>query len=65
MWGVAHDRTHSRADWYSILGQEARTLLEPNHEPHEYHTALVKVAAVAIAALEAGRFPSPGGDAAS
>jgi hypothetical protein len=52
-WGGAnHDADNSLSDWRSYILKQLR-LVETNATPQEYRPRLVKIAALAIAALEA------------
>ena len=54
LWGPIHDYKHTPNSWRIILEREASSLMNGN-APRANTAALVKVAAVAIAALEDAR----------
>ncbi len=51
-WGAAHDRNHSWWDWKGYMLLRLR-LVEPQENTKKRRCALIELAALAIAAIEA------------
>ncbi len=51
-WGAAHDRNHSWWDWKGFMTLRLR-LVEPQVQRKQRRRALIELAALAIAAIEA------------
>lgn len=51
-WGAKHDSGHSWPDWKYLMGLRL-TYVNPQVEPARRHRALIELAALAIAAIEA------------
>lgn len=51
-WGAQHDKNHSWWDWRGIMG-ERLSAVNPGAEPRRRRRALIELAALAIAAIEA------------
>lgn len=50
-WGDTHDAGHTMSKWIQILRQELREV--PVTDPSGFRNGLIKVAAVAVAAIQA------------
>jgi hypothetical protein len=53
--GKEHDDSHERFEWLNYIAKQTRMGLSVAHNPEQFEARMIKIAALAVAAIESSR----------